>query len=94
MYTIVPTEQYQKSLQKLLRGGVAQSLRRDMERVIDTLAAGQALPVANRDHQLKGPLKAYRECHIRPDVLLVYQKRENELVLVLIDIGSHSQLFS
>jgi mRNA interferase YafQ len=57
---------------------------------IDLLAAGKELPAAYRDHQLNGELRQYRECHIRGNLLLVYQVRENELMLVLVDIGTHS----
>lgn len=94
MYSVLATKQYKKSYQKLVRGGVSKSLRQDIIDVINALVVGNQLPEHNRDHALKGQLRQYRECHIRPDVLLVYQKYENELVLVLIDIGSHSQLFS
>ena len=44
-----------------------------------------------KDHQLKGNMKEFRECHIKPDLLLVYMIDEN--VLKLVDIGSHSELF-
>ncbi|MDQ7046179.1 MAG: type II toxin-antitoxin system YafQ family toxin [Sulfurovum sp.] len=44
-----------------------------------------------KDHQLKGNMKAFRECHIKPDLLLVYMIEEK--VLKLVDIGSHSELF-
>ena len=44
-----------------------------------------------KDHQLKGNLKEFRECHIKPDLLLIY--RINNDVLELVDIGSHSELF-
>lgn len=44
-----------------------------------------------KDHQLKGKWKDYRECHIKPDLLLVY--KINGDILELIDIGSHSELF-
>ena len=44
-----------------------------------------------KDHQLKGSLKDFRECHIRPDLLLIY--RINENILELVDIGTHSELF-
>jgi len=44
-----------------------------------------------KDHQLKGSMKDFRECHIKPDLLLVYMVEENTLKLV--DIGSHSELF-
>lgn len=45
-----------------------------------------------KDHQLKGNMKDFRECHIKPDLLLVYMTEDN--VLKLVDIGSHSELFN
>ena len=45
-----------------------------------------------KDHQLKGNMKDFKECHIKPDLLLVYIMEEN--VLKLVDIGSHSELFN
>ena len=44
-----------------------------------------------RDHNLKGKFDGYRECHIKPDLLLVYRIKDDALELV--DIGSHSDLF-
>jgi len=44
-----------------------------------------------KDHQLIGKMKDFRECHIKPDLLLIYMIEENTLKLV--DIGSHSELF-
>jgi len=44
-----------------------------------------------KDHQLIGKMKDYRECHIKPDLLLIYMIEDNTLKLV--DIGSHSELF-
>lgn len=45
-----------------------------------------------KDHQLKGNMKDFRECHIKPDLLLVYMIEDDTLKLV--DIGSHSELFN
>ena len=44
-----------------------------------------------KDHQLKGELKDFRECHIKPDLLLIYKIEDD--ILKLVDIGSHSELF-
>jgi len=61
--------------------------------VIRMLANDVPLPEKYRDHQLTGNLKAFRECHITPDWLLVYRKTDNNgLVLILTRIGSHSEL--
>jgi mRNA interferase YafQ len=58
-------------------------------RVLNTLAEEKILPQENRDHQLTGKLKRFRECHIEPDWLLVYQIKKNELILSAVATGSH-----
>ncbi len=60
--------------------------------VVDKLAAGVPLPPKNRDHALTGNYLGSRECHIEPDWLLVYEIQNDELVLVLIRTGTHSDL--
>ena len=62
--------------------------------VIDELAQGRELDEKYCDHQLKGKLKDFRECHIEPDWLLVYRIRDNELELFLFRTGTHSDLFN
>ena len=63
-------------------------------KVLSVLACGNALPEKNRDHQLTGNMKDFRECHIEPDWLLLYQIHEDELVLTATATGSHSDLLS
>jgi mRNA interferase YafQ len=50
------------------------------------------LPIANRDHPLKGEWRGYRDCHVKPDLVLIYAKRGADL-LRLARLGSHSELF-
>lgn len=64
-----------------------------LERVIEMLANEMILPEQYKDHNLTGDYKGFRECHIAPDWLLVYQVNNNELVLILSRTGSHSDLF-
>lgn len=78
---------------KLLRSGAKKKVFDDIAFVIGVLACGEALDIKYRDHKLQGDYLGYRECHIRADLLLVYQVREKSLVLVLMDIGSHTYLF-
>ena len=61
---------------------------------IDQLACDVPLPASWKDHQLKGNLKHFRECHIggAGDWLLIYEKRETELILYLVGTGSHADL--
>ena len=61
--------------------------------VLDLLASGKTLPSKYKDHQLTGNLSDFRECHIEPDWLLIYQIFENELILSATATGSHSGLF-
>ena len=57
------------------------------------LAAGQTLPERNRDHALTGDYIGFRECHIRPDWLLVYRVDGDALELFLFRTGTHTDLF-
>lgn len=61
--------------------------------IIDKLANGKILEQKYKDHKLKGNLKDFRECHIKPDLLLIYEIQENILHLNIIRVGSHNQLF-
>ena len=61
---------------------------------IDQLALDIPLPANWRDHQLKGNMKKFRECHIggSGDWLLMYEKRESEMILYLVGTGGHADL--
>jgi len=58
---------------------------------INFLRSDKPLPLSQRDHCLIGNWKGYRECHIKPDLLLIYRKPDNK-TLELVRIRSHSQL--
>jgi mRNA interferase YafQ len=60
--------------------------------VVTLLLSDQALPKNNRDHALSGDWSGYRECHIKPDLLLIYRKPDAR-TLRLARLGSHSELF-
>jgi len=60
--------------------------------VLSLLIEDQPLPAGNRDHALSGDWAGYRECHLKPDLLLIYRKPDGE-VLRLARLGSHSELF-
>jgi len=63
-----------------------------LQNVIDTLAKEQPLPPKFHDHQLSGKLKRFRECHVEPDWLLMYEIRQDMLILSLARLGTHSEL--
>jgi mRNA interferase YafQ len=60
--------------------------------VLELLVNDRALPLRNRDHALSGNWSGYRDCHLWPDLLLIYAKPSPD-VLRLVRLGSHSDLF-
>jgi len=90
MYTIKPTSKFQKDLKLVEKRGYNLSL---LAEVVALLAKGEPLPEKYLDHPLKGNYKDCRECHITPDWLLVYRKKEDTLFLYLTRTGTHSDLF-
>jgi len=63
-----------------------------LRRVVSLLVDDKPLPPANRDHPLTGDWKGHRDCHLRPDLLLIYAKPD-PATLHLVRLGSHSELF-
>ena len=59
--------------------------------VLSALAADELLDARYCDHQLTGDKKFYRDCHVKPDLILLYQKTDED-VLILVRLGSHSEL--
>lgn len=93
LYEIRPTQQYRKSYKRLQRSGRTKDIK-ELERVIDLLAVDKKLASRHQDHELVGDMKCFRECHVRPDLLLIYRKYRESCILVLVNVGSHSELFS
>ena len=93
MYRIVRTKAFERSYRKLKQSGVKEQVINDIRSIIDVLASGKSLSVKHRDHKLTGYFDGYRECHVRPNLLLIYQIDHGNLVLIVVDIGSHSHLF-
>ena len=64
-----------------------------VDTIIERLCDDEILEPKYRDHKLKGSLRGLRECHIKPDLLLIYNKQEDVLILNALNLGSHSELF-
>lgn len=90
MLDIVPSNRFKRDLKTAIKRGYRIDL---LETVVELLATGRALPEKYKDHVLSGEYGGFRECHITSDWLLVYQIRENELILFLSRTGTHSDLF-
>lgn len=91
MYTKSYTKKFQKSYNKFLHSGKIK--REDIDFVVDLLASGNRLDSTYQDHALHGEYDGYRECHIRGNILLIYRIENDKLILVLFNIGTHSELF-
>ena len=65
-----------------------------LKEVITTLAEEMPLDKNLLDHPLKGNFSGYRECHIKPDWLLIYKTDKNQDMLCLARVGTHNQLFN
>ena len=91
MYTVVFSKNFKKSFKKIKQSHPR--ILNDFEKVVLLLRGGKKLDQKFRDHPLKGDLSLYRECHIRPDILMIYSFEKKECVILLIEIGSHSYLF-
>ncbi|MGL2805262.1 type II toxin-antitoxin system YafQ family toxin [Helicobacter pylori] len=79
---------FKKDFKKLVKNRFDDSV---LKEVILTLRKKEPLPPPFKDHALKGKWKPFRECHIKPDILLVYLVKDDELILLR--LGSHSELF-
>jgi mRNA interferase YafQ len=93
MLTIKYTNKMKSDIKKVEKRG------KDMNKLITTLAllaTNELMPPQYRDHQLKGEMRDYRECHVdgEGDWLLVYQIVENSLVLYASGTGTHADLFN
>ncbi len=92
MRTIEFTSKFNKDYKREKRGALGQSLQADLQPVIELLAADIPLPIRNRDHPLQGKWAGFRDCHVRPDLVLIYRKYE-PCMLEFTRLGSHSELF-
>lgn len=90
MLKIRPSNKFQKDLKRIKKRGYNVSL---LTSIISKLAAGEPLPEKNKDHPLSGTFKGFRECHITPDWLLIYEVNGKELILILSRTGTHSDVF-
>ena len=90
MLTIRYLNEFKRDYKRIKKRGYNTAL---LEDIVGKLANCEELPSKNRDHSLTGEYIGCRECHITPDWLLIYEVMDNELVLLLIRTGTHSDLF-
>lgn len=89
-FEIQRTSRFKKDYKLAVKMGCNISKLRE---VITLLANGETLSRKYIDHELSGKYSNYRECHIEPDWLLIYEIDESMRILSLCRTGSHSDLF-
>ena len=87
-YKLAQSSAFKKDLKSL-----SEDEKNETREIIRKLAKGEQLEEKYHDHQLLGKLKDFRDCHIRPDLVLIYRIKENILELYLYRIGTHSKLY-
>lgn len=91
MRAIEWTSQFKRDYKREGKGQHRATLDVDLFPVVEALANDQLLEPRYRDHALTGEWKDHRDCHIKPDLGLIYQKPDAD-ILRLVRIGSHSEL--
>ena len=91
MRAIERTNQLKRDFKRELKGQHRATLEQDFVQLVKFLLNDQPLPDRYRDHALTGNWKDFRDCHIKPDLVLIYQKPDDKRLL-LVRIGSHSEL--
>lgn len=89
-YKIRISKQFERDMKRIKRRGYD---IRKLREVIELLATTSVLPAKYKDHALSGNKLGMRDCHITPDWLLLYIRKDMELILVLQRTGTHSDLF-
>jgi mRNA interferase YafQ len=92
MREIERSNRFKRDYKRELKGLYRSTLADDLARVVHALAADMSLEPRYRDHPLRGSFAGYRDCHIRPDLVLIYAKPDAD-TLQLVRLGSHSELF-
>jgi len=87
-YTIFRSKSFKKAFKKL-----SSKHQYAVFEIVGLLAMGESLDEKYKDHELSGNFKGCRECHVKPDLLLIYRINDGLLELALLEVGKHSELF-
>ncbi len=90
MYKVKVTNQFKKDWKICIKRGLPMHL---IEEAITILAQNGSLPEKYKPHRLSGTRLGEWECHIRPDWLMIWEQDETELTLLMLNTGTHSDIF-
>lgn len=89
-YKIIATKRFQKDVKRCIRRNLPMER---LKEAICLLETNGKLPPKYKPHKLSGLYEGKWECHIMPDWLLIWEQLDNELVLIMTNTGSHSDIF-
>lgn len=92
MRTIDRSSAFKRDYKREAKGQHRATLDDNLIPVLMTLADDQPLEPRHRDHDLSGEWAGYRDCHVKPDLVLIYRKPDAD-ILRLARLGSHSEIF-
>ena len=90
-YELRTTGEFRQNLKRCKKRGLPMD---ELWTVISKLLNGEPLEEQYHAHVLHGDRRGQWECHIQPDWLLIWEQHDTELVLVMLNTGTHSDLFS
>ncbi|EIC23794.1 type II toxin-antitoxin system RelE/ParE family toxin [Thiorhodovibrio frisius] len=91
MRRIERTSQFKRDYKQEVKGQHRATLEADLVPVVRMLASDDPLPPRLHDHALADTWQDHRDCHVKPDLVLIYRKPD-DAVLQLVRLGSHSEL--
>ena len=91
MREIEPSGRFRRDLRRELKGRYRRAIADELNEVITLLATDALIPDRHRDHALTGDWKDHRDCHVRPDLVLICRKPD-ATTLQLVRLGSHAEL--
>lgn len=90
-YSVFISNRFKKDFKRCMKRGLDMTL---ITTAMDLLAASGTLPEKYEPHKLKGNRKGQWECHIEPDWLMTWEQNNDQLTLLFLETGTHSDLFS
>ena len=87
-FEIIYAKAFKKAFKKLNKTD-----KEKVGEILARLANDEVLDPKYNDHALSGNLKGCRDCHIKPDLVLIYAKNKEVLELIALRLGSHSEVF-
>ena len=89
-YNIIYSNKFKKALKKCFKRGLDTEKLRDILRILER---GEVLPPEYRAHKLSGKFNGIWESHSQEDWLLIWDQKDEDLILLLLDTGTHSDIF-